>query len=74
MLDLEARVQLEKGETVVVEHELGGAGILVADRARERDRAASPIAARSSGSRAGEGLSSRIFWWRRWIEHSRSPR
>ncbi|CAB4886065.1 unannotated protein [freshwater metagenome] len=34
--------------------------------------AAAPISARSTSSTAGEGDSSTIFWWRRWIEHSRS--
>ena len=29
---------------------------------------------RSSGVSSGEGLSSITFWWRRWIEHSRSQR
>jgi hypothetical protein len=29
---------------------------------------------RRSPSTAGDGDSSMIFWWRRWIEHSRSPR
>jgi len=34
----------------------------------------SPIRRRSSGDTAGEGLSSMSFWWRRWTEHSRSPK
>ena len=38
MLDLDARVQLEEEELVPREHELHGAGALVADRARERGR------------------------------------
>ncbi len=29
---------------------------------------------RISGVTNGDGLSSTSFWWRRWIEHSRSPR
>ena len=37
MLDLDARVQLEEEEVASVEHELGGAGALVADRTCERD-------------------------------------
>jgi hypothetical protein len=32
------------------------------------------MAARRSASTTGDGDSSTIFWWRRWIEHSRSPR
>ena len=38
MLDLEPRVQLEEVEALAVQHELGRAGVLVADRAREGDR------------------------------------
>lgn len=36
--------------------------------------AASPIAARVASSSRTDGASSMIFWWRRWREHSRSPR
>jgi hypothetical protein len=36
--------------------------------------AVSPIFSRSLSSTATEGLSSTSFWWRRWTEHSRSPR
>ena len=38
MLDLDASVELEEPEVPSVEHELGRAGALVADRARESDR------------------------------------
>src|SRR3954447_2130964 len=38
MLDLDPRVQLEEPEVAAVEHELGCARALVADRAREGDR------------------------------------
>jgi hypothetical protein len=31
-------------------------------------------APRVGGRTAGDGVSSRTFWWRRWIEQSRSPR
>src|SRR5919201_2894836 len=37
MLDLDAAVELEEEEVAAVEHELRGAGVLVPDRARERD-------------------------------------
>src|SRR6266498_69761 len=37
VLDLDPAVQLEEEELAAVEHELGRAGALVADRARERD-------------------------------------
>ena len=33
-----------------------------------------PMRRRSRSLTAGDGLSSISFWWRRWIEHSRSPR
>ena len=36
--------------------------------------ASSPIALRVFSSRNGDGASSITFWWRRWIEHSRSLR
>ena len=38
-------------------------------------RDASNSRSRMAGMRCtkGEGASSMIFWWRRWIEHSRSP-
>ena len=45
MLDLDPGVELEEAEVAAVEDELGGAGALVADRARERDgRVAHPRA------------------------------
>ncbi len=40
--------------------------------AQARSTAAS-IASRVSASSAADGDSSTSFWWRRWIEHSRSP-
>ena len=73
MLDLDAPVQLEEEEVAPVEHELGGARAAVADRASRTRPRRSLIRSRSSGSSAGEGDSSSTFWWRRWIEHSRSP-
>src|SRR5574340_793079 len=33
-----------------------------------------PISRRNRSSIAGDGVSSTSFWWRRWIEQSRSPR
>ena len=39
-----------------------------------RSTACFPIAARVRASRNGDGASSITFWWRRWIEHSRSKR
>ena len=40
---------------------------------RHARSAADSIASRIAGSSAGDGDSSISFWWRRWIEHSRSP-
>ena len=68
MLDLEPRVQLQKPEALAVEHELGSARVLVADRAGERDRGLAHRGAQL-GVDGGGGLSSSTFWWRRWIEH-----
>ena len=75
VLDLQPGVDLEEEELAggVVDEELDGAGRPVADGARQPQRA-SPMAARRSASTTGDGDSSTIFWWRRWIEHSRSPR
>ena len=36
--------------------------------------ACSPMALRVASLMKGEGASSMIFWWRRWMEHSRSLR
>ena len=48
-------------------------GAHVADRAGEREGRVAHRR-RSAASTAGEGASSSTFWWRRWIEQSRSPR
>ena len=75
VLDLEPRVHLEEREgAALVEQELAGAGADVADRAGERERGRRPCAPGAPASTAGERLSSRTFWWRRWSEQSRSPR
>ena len=74
VLDLEPRVHLEERERAsVVQQELAGPGAHVADGARQREGG---FAHRSAKLRptAGEGASSSTFWWRRWIEQSRSPR
>ena len=49
----------------------GGKGMRVVEAAAT---AASPIAVRRAGSMFGAGASSITFWWRRWIEQSRSNR
>ena len=72
MLDLDSAVQLEEVEVPPVQHELDGACAPVADRASERDRRLAHPASQLAVE-GGEGDSSSTFWWRRWIEHSRSP-
>ena len=74
VLDLEPRVHLEEGRPAAVRRR----GTRRCRRSRTRPpgrgsaprRRAAPGAARST---AGDGVSSRTFWWRRWIEQSRSP-
>ena len=56
MLDLDPRVQLEEEEVAPVEHELGRAGALVADRARERDRGVAHPRAQLGVERRGRRL------------------
>ena len=73
MLDLQPRVHLEEVEAaVLVEQELDRAGVGVADRARDAAAAPTSSPARIAGVTASDGVSSTTFWWRRWIEHSRS--
>ena len=51
------------------------ADVVVADRLDRLDaRRRRSSLARARRSSAGDGASSISFWWRRWIEHSRSPR
>ena len=45
----------------------------VADRAAGALDGRLHLLARLRRSSAGDGDSSTSFWWRRWIEHSRSP-
>ena len=62
MLDLQARVHLEEVErAVVVEQELDGAGVGVADRLARPPPRPSSCGARSSGDTASDGLSSTTF-------------
>ena len=58
---------------IAVHDELRRAGVFVADRPRERDGGIARSRRARSSSIAGEGASSSTFWWRRWIEQSRSP-
>ena len=74
MLDLEARVQLDEVEGAVRRR----AGTRTCRRCGSRSRGTRarrppPSPRASPASSAGEGDSSISFWWRRWIEHSRSP-
>ena len=75
MLDLDAGVDFEEEEVaLVVEQELERAGVGVLHGAGGVDDRAAQLAAHACRSRATDGASSSSFWWRRWIEHSRSPR
>ena len=76
VLDLEPGVHLEEEELAggVVDEELDRARRLVAERPGERAGRRRPWRLRIAASTTGDGDSSMIFWWRRWIEHSRSPR
>ena len=73
MLDLEPAVHLDEVEGAVrADEELERAGVPVADRrAGPLDGRLHRLARR--GVERGDGDSSTSFWWRRWIEHSRSP-
>ena len=73
VLDLDAGVELQEEEPPAADQELGRAGASVADRAGEPGSRRRRGRSRSSGSVPGDGDSSSTFWWRRWIEHSRSP-
>ncbi len=75
VLDLEPGVHLQEVEVAggVVEQELHGAGVGVADLARERHGRLGE-ASRRSASTVGPGASSSTFWWRRCVEQSRSNR
>jgi hypothetical protein len=41
---------------------------------RAASTAVCPMRRRSFSPTTVDGASSMIFWWRRWMEHSRSPR
>ena len=58
---------------VAVEQELGRRRVAVARRPPPTRTASRGARAAASGVRPGAGASSMSFWWRRWIEQSRSP-
>ncbi len=75
MLDLQAGVHLEEVELVLlaIDDEFDSAGGVIADGFCQcHGLFAHGLAV--AASRKGEGASSMTFWFRRWIEHSRSPR
>ena len=75
VLDLQPGVHLEEQELARRRpHELDRARAHVADRLRRGDRGVAQRGRAARRRRAGDGASSMIFWWRRWIEHSRSNR
>ena len=74
VLDLHARVHLDEVELVVLVQELERAGAAIADLAAGLGAALADARRAARGLTAGAGASSMIFWWRRCIEQSRSPR
>ena len=74
VLDLQPGVHLQEGRLAVgVER-----GTRPCRPRRSRPTGPPPPPPRAAAraarpARAGDGASSMIFWWRRWIEHSRSP-
>ena len=58
--------------SVAGDHELDRAGVDVADLAARRRTAAPVSVSRTASEIVGAGASSSTFWWRRWIEQSRS--
>jgi hypothetical protein len=75
VLDLKPRVHFQEVEVaVLVDDEFHRAGRLVVHGLGQRHRLLAHGLARRFASRKGEGASSTTFWFRRWIEHSRSPR
>ena len=73
VLDLEPGIDLDEVERagLVIDQELDGAGVLVADLPADREcRLADGVA--EHGSRLEAGAISMTFWCRRWIEQSRS--
>ena len=74
VLDLDPAVDLDEVEVALaVDEELERPDVLVAGLDDRPDRPAAEVGAGPADS-AGVGASSRIFWWRRWTEQSRSPR
>ena len=74
VLDLHARVHLDEVELVVLVEELERARAAIADLAAGVGAALADARRAARASMPGAGASSMIFWWRRCIEQSRSPR
>ena len=75
MFDLDTGVHFHEIEVaVIIDQKLDGAGIVRSRLFSASLIAASPILSLSSGVIRGDGHSSTIFWLRRWMEQSRSPR
>ena len=75
VLHLDPAVDLDEVVVAVAVHqELEGADVLVAGRDDGPDGLLGQLLRGRPRTRAGVGASSRIFWWRRWTEQSRSPR
>ena len=74
VLDLHARVHFDEIELAVLVQELERAGAAVADLAAGFGTALADACAFARGVMSGAGASSMIFWCRRCMEQSRSPR
>ena len=75
VLDLDPAVDLDEVEAPRrVDEELERADVLVAGGDDGPERALGEVGPRRRRRAPASGASSRIFWWRRWTEQSRSPR
>ena len=72
---IQAEVNVDAGRIYVTGLSNGGAmSHRLACEAADVFTAAAPMASRSAGVSMGAGASSISFWWRRWMQHSLSPR
>ena len=74
MFDLHAGVHFDEEELAVLVQELERARAAIADLAAGFGAAFADLVAQLGALSSGAGASSMIFWWRRCIEQSRSPR
>ena len=72
VFDLQPGVHLEEVEAAVLVEELDGSRTFVAAGGGDADGRVAHRG-RTSPEIPGAGVSSTSFWWRRWLEQSRSP-